>query len=223
MPVLEQRGQRHGGRRGRPVVAQALGDQRLRDATRQSVRAKWSGGGVGRHLGFERRRARADRHCPRAAVALAHGVVVGRRRWREWPGMSVVTSRSRKRRRSPAGPVKRPSIAGVSQRSAQIVAHLLDGAGIGAVDADAAAAIGRRRRCRYRPGHQASRWWRRRPRAGRSLVGERSRSWRGAGRGRAPAARWPRADWSCPRHWGRSAPDGGHRDRGRRRHSCGRR
>ncbi|MNY37220.1 hypothetical protein D3C86_1717670 [compost metagenome] len=33
----------------------------------------------------------------------------------EWPGMSVVTSRSRKRRRSPAGPENSPSMAGVSQ------------------------------------------------------------------------------------------------------------
>ena len=59
----------------------------------------------------------------------------------EWPGMRVVTSRSRKRRRSLAGPVNSPSMLGRQPEQAQIVAHFLDGAGIGAVDANAAAAF----------------------------------------------------------------------------------
>ena len=45
--------------------------------------------------------------------------------------------------------------------------------------------------------------------------------WRGADRARAPAARLPRASWSCPRRWRRSAPAAPARPRARDGRSYG--
>ncbi len=214
--IVEQRRQRQiGGGKG-------IGHRCLR----RSAPADAQGCRRGRNAW--RRLPRPSAPPPRRASAGSASSSSSRLRWRmafsksatatPWPGISVVTSRSRKRRRSPGGTAKQPVHGRRQPEHAQIVAHVLDGAGIGAVDAHAP----RRHRPASSPVPIS---------AGPSGVSTVAATAQGASEPRlrqrletgppqpAPrreAAKRLRADWSCPRRSARSAPHGARRDRARR-------
>ena len=146
--------------------------------------------------------------------ALAQRLVIGRDPRRHGPGRAPSTSRSRNRRRPPGPSRNRRSICGVSQSTPSCSASAAwPRAGSPSMRTtrrspavpsrpvpmrDGAAA--RRDRRRHRPTASRPR------RLGRAAGGRSRRAGRRAGRGPAPERRRPRADWSCRRRSGRSAP-----------------
>ena len=88
-----------------------------------------------------RRRASSPSESRRLRCAMARSKRPARVRW---PGSKQTIRRSRKRRRSEAGPVNSPSVAGVTPHHLDVLAESA-GAGLGvAVDADEAAGGARR-------------------------------------------------------------------------------
>ena len=136
-------------------------------------------------------------HPRRAACSWPASRLRSARCGAAWLGSSARTSRSRKRRRSPAAPVNSRSIAGVTQSTDSHSPSELTDAGAplirtwrrsGALGERAGADVGLAEPRRDREGAVAAL-----PRH----LGQRARR---EGRARARAATRPRAHWSCPRH-----------------------
>ena len=171
-----------------------------------------------------RRRAHpAAAGCARASAARTP------RGARHGQGSKVATSLSMKRRRSPAGPANSRSMAGVSQTRRRCSARApelfckcpsMSTARLAVSpspppDASVQPVPSRTSPCR---AFQLSR---NRPGTGAALVLPARQSLRRGGHGQGPAARWLRADWSCPRHSAHAAPSGCPSHQAAAPHSCG--
>ena len=166
--------------------------------------------------------------------ALAHRASHSARRARAWPASSPNTSRSRKRRRSPAPSRNSRSIAGVSHSTGSELGQIGRSAPARRSDAarGAASRDGSPVRCRSPTRRRRARPWRRRPMGSApaafalrvvasGTLRWMSASWRRASRGPATAARSLPDNWSCPCRWGRPAPPARAQTSARPRHRSG--